>query len=410
LLPFEPAGCTDPDQTQSRFDLVDIMGCVSSVPAEKCTTLTTLPSSSTSDDSYSRTIEEDTITDDEMNRFVAKYKLQSIADSIFSEGISMDFLLSQDDITMFAIAQELTDNVIQRNKFMFAVRSEKEKVSTVRIYIANSETAEVVPVDVSMCDTIESVKLVYLQKANCDSLHVEDLSLMYCGATMENERTLQYYGVIPESEVLLKVHPNDDTGIARTELSVTADISRNLTSTHSNSDVTNKMCIFVHMQMHRKCVLKVEVTPATKIKKLQREIERKWGITISNQRLMLNNHKLQRNRRVRDYCITEGATIYLTKQLGLYSVFLTIMLHRDDESQVLQPSSVPKSITIGFEKSDTIHKVKQQIQLYWQVPVLQQRLFHIGEQLEEDFVTIKWLRIHDGDVLHLYEEHDGEMI
>ena len=117
-------------------------------------------------------------------------------------------------------------------------------------------------------------------------------------------------------------------------------------------------------------MLKLEVSRGMRIRTLQRQIERSWGISARNQRLLYKERELCGKKRFQYYAISEGDTIYLTKQLGLYSVFLRIKLHSEDESS---SSAVSKPITIGFEKSDTIYNVKLQAQLFLQIPALQQR-------------------------------------
>lgn len=408
------------------------MGCVTSVPPETHTTISKIASRSATDDSYSTTIEvlADSVidSDDQMNRFITKYKLHVLADTIFSEGITMDFLLSQDAATTLAIAQQLTDNVIQQNKFIFGCTAEKaichhrdhcddriqiQRVYTqsrsdsmhsifpmdtmdaeaIRIYIESTETEETKPLDVSTVDTIESVKLLYLQKY--DPLHrLGDLSLSYCGAEMKNGHTLDDYGVIPDTELHLefqvKLHreciANPGSRRNRVEDSMVSGtaISRELTSSYSSSKSSTKMTVFVQMKRHRKCVLKLDVSEGMKVKRLQRKIERQWGISTANQRLLFNEEELVRNERVRDHALSAGDTIFLTKQLGLYSVFLKIKLHPDDESS---SSSVSKPITIGFERRDTIYNIKLQIQLFLQIPALQQRYDGFCSLLSESSIT-----------------------
>merc|ERR1712130_64045 len=58
---------------------------------------------------------------DDIRNFVEKYKLTKLKHKIITEGITVDFLLSQTDDQIDAISRELTFKAIQRNKFKFAV-------------------------------------------------------------------------------------------------------------------------------------------------------------------------------------------------------------------------------------------------------------------------------------------------
>merc|ERR1712154_367233 len=58
---------------------------------------------------------------DDIRNFVEKYKLDKLKHKIITEGITVDFLLSQTDDQIDAISRELTFKAIQRNKFKFAV-------------------------------------------------------------------------------------------------------------------------------------------------------------------------------------------------------------------------------------------------------------------------------------------------
>ena len=301
------------------------MGCVTSAPREKRSTLSKIDSRSTNG-SYSSTIEGiDHETDSEnhkMNLFISKYKLYAIADVIYNEGITMDFLLSQDEDTTFVIAQEITSNLIQRNKFIYAVTAEKKEraihnsshqmpsppnsnpsihptdtlhsskdtmvttndLKSIRIYIESAQITKTKPLNVSMADTIEKVKRLYLQtypySDNNQQHKIEMLSLSYCGADMQNHLTLEDYGVVPDCELHLEIRsvqsirfqrkPSiqclEDSGsskhgdghiqnhIESSSSSFTA-ISRDPTSSYSSlsSNSSDRIRIFVQMKRHRKC-------------------------------------------------------------------------------------------------------------------------------------------------------------
>eukprot|EP01083_Nonionella_stella_P249708 863143_1 len=62
----------------------------------------------------------------ELKQFVQKYKLHKLAKKLLREGITINFLLSQNDTEIDAIAKELTVKSIQQNKLKFAVCQEKK--------------------------------------------------------------------------------------------------------------------------------------------------------------------------------------------------------------------------------------------------------------------------------------------
>jgi len=57
--------------------------------------------------------------------FIEQFKLQAIAEKLQHEGITADFLASQTDEQIDAISKELTDSMIQQNKFKYAVQQIK---------------------------------------------------------------------------------------------------------------------------------------------------------------------------------------------------------------------------------------------------------------------------------------------
>ena len=125
-----------------------------------------------------------------------------------------------------------------------------------------------------------------------------------------------------------------------------------------------KMIILIQMQKGKKCVSSFMVSNKIKIQKLKQKIEREWGISSEHQRLNYNNQELEDNDTLKDYDICNNTTIYLTKQLGLYSLFLNI------KSMNIAND---KSITIGVEKHDTIRNLKLQIQLFLNVKLSEQK-------------------------------------
>lgn len=54
--------------------------------------------------------------DEKLKEFIARYKLHKLSRLMFREGITTEFLISQNDIEIKEIATELTSKAIQRNK------------------------------------------------------------------------------------------------------------------------------------------------------------------------------------------------------------------------------------------------------------------------------------------------------
>merc|ERR1712129_354629 len=65
-----------------------------------------------------------------MDAFIHTYKLQKIGDTLRTEGITIDFLLSQSDDQIKQIARELSSKLIQQNKFIYAVYKLKANPAT----------------------------------------------------------------------------------------------------------------------------------------------------------------------------------------------------------------------------------------------------------------------------------------
>merc|ERR1712228_381041 len=81
-------------------------------------------------DTISTTTEDGSLkasTYHDLDAFIHAYKLEQIGDKLRSEGVTIDFLLSQNSHQIKLIAQELTNKLIQQNKFIYAVNKIQSK-------------------------------------------------------------------------------------------------------------------------------------------------------------------------------------------------------------------------------------------------------------------------------------------
>ena len=68
--------------------------------------------------------------DVEMQQFIDKYKLSKIAQEIYDNDLTIDFLLSQTEDEIAEIAEELTSKGIFQKKFKYAVAQIKQSILT----------------------------------------------------------------------------------------------------------------------------------------------------------------------------------------------------------------------------------------------------------------------------------------
>eukprot|EP01084_Bolivina_argentea_P294805 507373_1 len=178
--------------------------------------------------------------------FIEKYKLESLSLSIYNEGITVDFLLSQNTNDILLIANKLIDNnIIQQKKFIYAVTTEKKFIKnklansnqpqnvsktefanvhemkeinengTFIVYITNPyNDQDSLPLSVCCTDNISNVLSAFQKRYNKAFLNLPKLHktsdditqmLTYCGTEMLHNKDLAYYKVIPESELYLTI-------------------------------------------------------------------------------------------------------------------------------------------------------------------------------------------------------------
>ena len=83
--------------------------------------------------------EQENESDEKLQEFIARYKLQKLSRLLIREGITTEFLISQNEDQIKEIAAELTSKTIQRNKVCLSIQ-----------YISN-RTAFVCIVAVYLC-------------------------------------------------------------------------------------------------------------------------------------------------------------------------------------------------------------------------------------------------------------------
>ena len=86
--------------------------------------------------------------DKRLKEFVTTYRLSHLEEKLISEGITVDFLLSQNPASVKSIAQELSPKVIQQKKLCFAVAKLKKAELAKKI----SNPSIIIPKSISLSD------------------------------------------------------------------------------------------------------------------------------------------------------------------------------------------------------------------------------------------------------------------
>ena len=271
-----------------------------------------------------------------------------------------------------------------------------------RIYV-KTHTAEITTLDVPLLDSIESIKIKIEKMIR---LPPDQQTLLFKGEQLEDGKTISDYNIPDESIFYLIERPqifvktwtgivikleyklSDTIEDVRTKLCdregipyqyrlLFNKVQLNNRETLDNYNIINKsiiylqpiveeeMMIFVKTQSQKMSTLIIKSSDS--IGTMKAMIQDKEGTPPDQQVLgiKINQHE---NWRTLTYCnIQNGSTIYLEKRIKIFVEAVT-----------------GNSITLEAESSDSIEKIKAQIQDKQGISPLNQRLIFNGKVLEDD--------------------------
>ncbi|KAL5705381.1 hypothetical protein ACHQM5_023690 [Ranunculus cassubicifolius] len=204
--------------------------------------------------------------------------------------------------------------------------------SRIQIHVKISQLKKNMTLDVDMRDTILSVKE---RIQNTEGVAVSNQDLVYMGEELDDGHTVASYNITAGSTIYALLRQEDS------------------------------MQVSIRLEKDGS-VIALKVKGWYTVENVKNMIESMMGISIENQRLCVDQVKLENDRTLADLNICEGQTLNLISGMVIYVKTTRGMTH-----------------TLVVGGSDTVDDVKKMIEEKDGMPVDLQRLIFAGRQLED---------------------------